>query len=414
MPTYDVVVIGAGLAGLSAGIGLAEAGATVFVAGKGMAATHWTHGGVDIGDVRRLSARKGHPYALLGDSLGPAIAAHLARLDAAGLPYRGSAEDAPRLVPTAIGGLRPAAILPDAQAPALEPWGGGERLLLLGIARFKDFWAPMAARNLSHQSWPDGPAEVRAAVAELPWVDRLHNLSAVDLARLFDDPQWRPRALAQLRAALPDGGWRIGLPAVLGLARHAEVLAEARDVLGASIFEMPSLPPSVPGIRLFEALRGRLLAAGGRFQFGFPVVEVERSADRIVAVHTEGASRTLRLAAAEFVLASGGIAGGGLRATADGRLVEQVFGLPVEAPAQDAWLVDDALAEQPLESAGVRVDTELRPAGVRNVRVIGSTLAGMRYLAERCGDGVALGSAQRAVQLLTARSARRSASRVAS
>lgn len=414
MPTYDAVVIGAGLAGLSAGIGLAEDGARVFVAGKGMAATHWTHGGVDVGDVERLSRRKGHPYALLANAVGPAVAAHLARLAAAGLPYRGSPDDTPRLVPTAVGGLRPAAILPEAQADGLQPWADGERLLVLGISRFKDFWAQMAARNLSRQRWPNGPAEVRWSVAELPWVDRLHNLSASDLARLFDDPAWRARALAQLRQALPDGAWRIGLPAVLGLAHHAEVLAEAREVLGAPIFEIPSLPPSVPGIRLFEALRERLLAAGGRFQFGFPVVDVERSGDRIVAVHTEGASRTLRLAASEFVLATGGIAGGGLRATADGLISERVFGLAVEAPPQAEWLVDDPLAEQPLESAGVRVDARLRPAGVRNVRVIGSMLAGMRYLAERCGDGVALASAQRTVQLLSASSARSSVRQVAS
>ncbi len=414
MPTYDAVVIGAGLAGLSAGIGLAEAGARVFVAGKGMGATHWAHGGVDVGDVEALSRRRGHPYARFGDAVGPALTAHLARLAAAGLPYRGSPGDTPRLVPTAVGGLRPAAILPEAQAAGLQPWAGGEGLLMLGIDRFKDVWAQMAARNLARQRWPDGPAEVRWAVAELPWVERLHNLTALELARLFDDPDWRARALAQVRAALPDGTWRIGLPAVLGLARHAEVFAEARETLGAPIFEIPSLPPSVPGIRLFEALRERLLAAGGRFQFGFGVVKVERSADHVVAVHTQGASRTLRLAASEFVLATGGIAGGGLRATADGMISERVFGLAVEAPPQAEWLVDDPLAEQPLESAGVRVDARLRPAGVRNVRVIGSMLAGQRYLSERCGDGVALASAQRAVQLLSARSAWSSVRNVAS
>ena len=39
---------------------------------------------------------------------------------------------------------------------------------------------------------------------------------------------------------------------------------------------MPSLPPSIPGLRLFDALRGTVLAAGGRLQVGFDVVEVER------------------------------------------------------------------------------------------------------------------------------------------
>ena len=48
MPTVDIVVIGAGLAGLSCAAELAERGARVFLAAKGMATTHWTHGGLDV------------------------------------------------------------------------------------------------------------------------------------------------------------------------------------------------------------------------------------------------------------------------------------------------------------------------------------------------------------------------------
>ena len=159
--------------------------------------------------------------------------------------------------------------------------------------------------------------------------------------------------------------------------------------------------PSVPGMRLFEALRQRFLASGGRLQWGFPVVDVERDGDRVTAIHTEAASRTLRLAASAFVLATGGIAGGGMRASPDGRLTERVFGLPVAAPPMDGWFADDPLAAQPIEAAGIEVDDELRPlGGPRNVHVIGSALAGMRYLDERCGDGVALASAHRAARVL--------------
>ena len=48
MAQADVVVIGAGLAGMAAAIALADAGATVEVVGRGHAATHWTAGGFDI------------------------------------------------------------------------------------------------------------------------------------------------------------------------------------------------------------------------------------------------------------------------------------------------------------------------------------------------------------------------------
>lgn len=414
MPRADVVVLGAGLAGLSCAAELAERGARVFLAAKGMATTHWTHGGLDVAapagaatsreGVALLAGIAGHPYAALAPSVDAAVEAHLARLAVAGLPYDGSL-DAP-LVPvsTAIGSLRPAAILPTGQSAALAPWGNDE-LLLVGFRGFRDAWPGYAARNLGAAAWPDGPSAVRGIEVELPGIARLRNLAAQNLARLFDVPDWRRGALDAIAAAVRSDGSkastvRIGLPAVLGLVRHAEVFAEAERRLGSPLIEIPSLPPSVPGMRLFDALRHRILDAGGRVQIGFDVVHVEREGARIAAVHTETPSRPLRIAADAFVLATGGLAGGGIRARADGSLVERVFGLPVAAPPIDAWFSDDPLRPHPLESAGIEVDAELRPDGLENVRVIGSALAGMRYLDQRCGDGVAVASAHRAASSL--------------
>ena len=419
MPSADAVVVGAGLAGLTAAIELAERGATVHLAAKGMAATHWAHGGLDIAalpgastsakGVAKLQGRRGHPYVLLHADVAPAVAAHLARLDAAGLAYRGGLEKPLRPFPTAIGGLRRAAIVPLGQAAALEPWAADEGLLLLGIDRFRDFWAPYAARNLARQAWTRGPARIESASVSLPGLEALHNLNSLVLARKFDDPSWRARALEALRAAVPaEGRWRIGLPAILGLAAHRHALAETAEALDRPVFEIPTLPPSIPGLRLFEALRARAVDIGVRLQIGFEVARVEREGDTISAVETRAAARPVRIRAREVVLATGGIGGGGLRGRRDGTLEEPILGLPVEAPARAAWLDGDLYGSGgvALEAAGIRVDDELRPVGddgtplLNNVRVVGSALAGMRYLAQRCGDGVALASAHRAARLV--------------
>jgi glycerol-3-phosphate dehydrogenase subunit B len=222
----------------------------------------------------------------------------------------------------------------------------------------------------------------------------------VTVGRLFDDPVWRGRALRAVADAMPAGRWRVGLPAVLGIDRHADALADAEAVLGARVLEIPSLPPSVPGLRLFDVLRRRILDAGGRIQIGFDVTDVERDADHVRAVHTEAASRTLRLAAGAFVLATGGIGGTGLRALRTGHIEERVFGLAVSAPPRANWFADDPIRPHPLEAAGIEVDDDLAPDGLRNVRVIGSALAGMHALDERCGDGVALASAHRVARSL--------------
>ena len=414
MPRADVVVIGAGLAGLSCAAELAERGARVFLAAKGMATTHWTHGGLDVAappgvtssrdGIRILAATDGHPYRSLGADADGAVTAHLARLATSGLEHAGSLDDPLVAIPTAIGALRPGAILPVAQSAALEPWASNG-LLLVGFARYRDAWATYAARNLRTASWPHGPTEIRAIEVELPGLDRLHNIAPQILARRFEVADWRARALSAIAAAVPAGAWRIGVPAVLGLDAHAEVHAAAERALGHRVFEMASLPPSVPGLRLYDALRRRILAGGGRIQIGFDVVEVERHGDRLIAIHTEAASRTLRIGGDAFVLATGGIAGAGIRAGHDGYLVERVFGLPVAAPPRERWFSDDPLQPHPLETAGIEVGDDLAPAGLRNVRVIGSGLPGMHYLDQRCGDGVALASAHRAASSLAGRKA---------
>ncbi|MGI8999209.1 MAG: FAD-binding protein, partial [Candidatus Limnocylindria bacterium] len=182
MPRADVVVIGAGLAGLSCAAELAARGAGVFLVAKGMATTHWTHGGLDVAapagartardGIRRLVEADGHPYALLAAASDAAVSGHLARMAAVGLDHAGSL-DAPLVgMPTPLGSLRPAAILPSAQAAALEPWAG-DGLLLVGFRRYRDAWASYAARNLHHAAWPGGPSEIRAIEVDLPALDRL-------------------------------------------------------------------------------------------------------------------------------------------------------------------------------------------------------------------------------------------------
>ena len=110
MPSADVVVVGAGLAGLTAGVALADAGARVEVVARGHAATHWSPGGIDCAalpgmdsvaaGVERLAAMPGHPYAILrGDvraaTLGNILATRIKARGAAGLVTDGALRDTP-------------------------------------------------------------------------------------------------------------------------------------------------------------------------------------------------------------------------------------------------------------------------------------------------------------------------------
>jgi glycerol-3-phosphate dehydrogenase subunit B len=427
MPHADVVVVGAGLSGLVAAARIAEAGATVTLVAKGHASTHWGSGGMDVaGPTGATTPAEGvahlagldHPYSFLAPDVAPSIAWLLERLDAGGLPYAGNLDTPIRRVPTAIGGTRRVAIVPAAQAAALRPWEPDEVLVVAGPAGFKDFWPAAIADSLGREAvWmgADHPARVTGVTVDLDGVADRSNLNALYLARRFDDPAQRAGDIARFAAAIKKaaGGrpGRVGVPAIMGLAQHAEAWAELKARLPLEPFEIPLVPPSIPGMRLWRVLREIIRAAGGRVQIGEAVARIHVEDGRVTAVEMEAAARSQVIRTGALVLATGGLAGGGLVATHDGRLVEPLLGLHVDAPEHEAWLVADALdpAGHPIEAAGIPTDGGLRPlaqdgrpAPLANVRVAGALLAGQRAIRERCGDGIAVASGWRAAHELTA------------
>ena len=429
MSNVDVVVVGAGLAGMTAGIALADAGARVEVVARGHAATHWTPGGFDCAappeattsaaGVDWLAAQPGHPYAFLADDVRPGLAFVRAVVAEAGLTYRGELGDLLRAIPTAIGGTRRVGMLPVGQGGALDAWLPGERLIVCGIDGFKDFWPSLIAPSLARwKVWKgagDGghPSRVEAVSVELSGQAGRRNINALELGRAFDDAAWRRDAFGRIARAVEASGrgpGRIALPAVLGIDDHEAVLADAAEILPYTSFEVPLVSPSLPGIRLYGALRTAFLRRGGRLSIGEPVIRIDTEGRRVTVVVLSAAIRERRLWADSVVIATGGIAGGGLIGLADGRLQEPILDLPVEAPPVDAWFTAHPLAGDghPLERAGLRTDARLRPVDSTgqvvfdNVAIAGSLLAGQRNVAERCGDGVAIASGWRAAATLGA------------
>ena len=177
MPGADVVVVGAGLSGLTAALAAADSGARVQVLARGNAGTHWGSGGIDIAapsgaatpraGLEALAAVPGHPYAALSGEVEPALNWIRGILAAEGLTFEGTLDSPLQPAPTSIGGTRPVAILPTAQAAGARPWVSGERLIVCGVAGFKDFWPdePVAPGGLGRRFAPGwrGRCERRAA-----------------------------------------------------------------------------------------------------------------------------------------------------------------------------------------------------------------------------------------------------------
>ena len=338
-----------------------------------------------------------HPYRTVGVE---AVREGLALFDeVAGEAYAGGGTDRNALVPTHYGNLKPTARYPRSVAPGLA--SREQRTTLVGFDRLTDFDAGLAADRLDDRL----PYEVWGTTVEAP-VDLPEPPETTDLARALDAEHERDGgrdAADRLREALSrhivvDGGTdrRVGLPAALGFTATAELRHALEQALEASVFEVPTGPPSVPGQRLERLLGDALDDAGVAVSTGHRVTDAETENAEIVALRASGPGGRRRLETAEVVLATGGLVGGGV--TGDRRQVrEPVFDCHVAHPEDRAdWSAEPPLGEQPFARFGVETDGELRPldAGGRpefdNLRAAGSVLGGYDFAAEKSGSGVSI------------------------
>jgi glycerol-3-phosphate dehydrogenase subunit B len=410
---FDAVVIGAGSAGLTAATRLAEGGARVCVLAKGIGSTHLAPGTVDVlgyapelveDPARALSelaaARPDHPYALMGvESVAPALrwfAERIAEGPQPGYRYVGDLEHN-HLLPTAVGVLRPSALVPETMAEG--DMRRREPVCIVGARVLRDFHAALCAANLEATG-----IAARAVDVDLE-LDRA-DANALGVARRFDDPDFRAAFAARLTPLL-HGDERVGLPAVLGLSDPHGAWADLQRRLGRGVFEIPTLPPSVPGMRAFEALRAALRAAGGRLVLGSEVLGAERDGERVRSVIANAAGHDVRYHANWFVLATGGFASGAIALGSDWVTRETVLGLPLRgAPAPgEPRFAAEYLAEQPMARVGVAVDGSLRAEGAENVLVAGAALPGAVPWREGSGEGIALASGYRAAEVALAEGA---------
>jgi glycerol-3-phosphate dehydrogenase subunit B len=417
-PAYDVLVIGAGLAGLAAATRLAEGGAKVMVLAKGVGATHLAPGTIDVlgyaggrdGIVERpgeaLGALDyGHPYARLGaDGVAAAIEWFKGQFDGGPLaPYRYRGDLGRNvLLPTTVGAAKPSAVVPETMAAG--DLRDDAAMLVVGFHVLRDFHAAYLADNVARFGVP-----ARAIVLDRR-VDGRPEANSLGLARALDDPRVRAEIAAEVGRGL-DGARppaRVGFPAGLGLEDPHGVWSDLQERLGRPVFEIPTLPPSVPGMRVHRTLRDRLRALGGRLIVNSEAVGPALSGDRVEKVVARAAGRMVEYRARWVVLATGGVASGGVELDSRWRARETVLGLPLaDAPEPDAPRFSSRyFDDHPLNALGVAVDDRLRPVEpgasrvCENVLVAGATLAGARPWREKSGDGISLATGHRAAEII--------------
>ncbi|NLT94314.1 MAG: anaerobic glycerol-3-phosphate dehydrogenase subunit B [Clostridia bacterium] len=411
---YDVVVIGAGLAGFSSALAAVELGKKVIVVAKGLGNLYSSSGYIDFLGyyptttswpvTNPLQALEGlvsenpeHPYAKVGkESIIRSVNAFLKASGEMGLSYAGSL-DSNLLMPTAAGALSPTSLYPGANGKDVKK---AREMVVVGIKELIDFYPLIVAQNLERQLGK----KVEALWVELG-LDLGRELNSYDLALTLEQEKNVIGLINKLKS------WGVKdklvlIPAVLGIKDWQQVINRLESQLECQVMEIPTLPPSVMGYRLAQSFMHYLKKKGVEFIIGHPVVHVDCRAGRCREIAIETAAHRLKKIAGEaFCLATGGILGEGLQVFPKG-IREVVFNLPVKTAETHSLEDFFSLEEQPLALAGVMtneflqpVDVETGEAALTNVFVAGATLAGYDPFLEKSGNGVALATGYRAGQL---------------
>ena len=423
---YDLIVIGMGLSGLMAAKTAAAAGRKVLILGKGMGsvclfsntidvlgqsptAIHPVRNSVGISNSaeiilgpnpvaeqqatisdgvkmtdalsRWIQDHPLHPYSKVGlKNLEEALSSFLSLFPP---PYSFQTIDNRNcLLPTGAGTLRPTFLIPVTMAAGISVEEG--RALIVGFKSFKDFYARYVADQL----------RCRAINLELPDLFSQEPTAAA-LARLMEMKSFRENIGREIKKQLRDE-IRIGLPAVLGTHDPAQIKDDLEAMLGAKVFEISILPPSIPGMRIFNCFKEWLIRKGVTFLLGYSVSRAVLRGKRCERIEVLHPPVTTSYSADRYILATGRFIGGGLKADNE-KVVEPIFNFPLSQPlSRKDWFKDSFLSflPHPIHGTGILTDAAFQPvdAGgdviLENVWAAGSILAHHYCIDEKSREGI--------------------------
>jgi len=414
---YDALIIGGGLAGLTCGIRCAAAGLRTAILSGGMNSLHFSSGSVDLAgyddegelvkkpfeQVKKICrARKDHPYAKAGlPAVKKAMEFFIETTSNAGLTLNHNG-DMNHFHITGLGTLKPAYLSQESVfgPRGLEIVNSGGKIAVMNFSGFRDYYPEQTVAYLKkNRIFAD--RDIVLGEISLPWYmntqKNMHEFRSTDLARIFETEKYLPRIAEEIRKGAGDAT-AVSLPAFLGIKNYRAIRKRLEELTGKFIYEIPTLPPSILGLRIDQALKDSFIGYGGEFIAGERAESGPVDSGLLEHINTRN-SGIEPVSAKYYVLATGSFFSGGLTSNSQ-RIMEPVFNFKVDADSKRSkwysWFFFDAKSH-PFLSYGVRTDKNFNPVNekgntVKNVFCAGAVLSGYDPVREGCGGGVAISS----------------------
>jgi glycerol-3-phosphate dehydrogenase subunit B len=172
------------------------------------------------------------------------------------------------------------------------------------------------------------------------------------------------------------------------------VKKDLEEIIGVELFEIPILPPSIPGMRIFRRFKEWLIQKGVTFLLGHSVLKADWNGKRCRSIKVSHPPLSQSYSADRFILATGRFIGGGLKADEE-KISEPLLNLPVLQPeSRDNWFSNSFFNDHPVHQAGILTDSSFQPIDERRERVLGnvwiagSILAGHNCIQEKSREGI--------------------------
>ncbi len=419
--TTDVVVVGSGLAGLTAALAAASTGKKVHVISEGMGCLAIGGGSIDVLGYNNIGQPlkspfdgfmyldENHPYSLVGrDCVEESLSRIIECAKSKGLELQFALDENgnPRnfQMPTIAGTLKPTYVFQGDIDPNLTQTA--KKILILGIQGFRDFKPKLIINQLRrYNSWQD--RDFSSLVLPPPFNEKGRSLNALDIAHVAD----REKGYKWMLDNLKDRGKGYDLaliPPMLGAKAFSPIRKDAREILGCPFLELLSVPPGVGALRLRHALMERLHELDVEFFENAQVLSAETKSDQCLSLQINAVGRIVNHVAKSFVIATGGILGGGVILEA-GSAREKIFNIKIPVPVNvDEWSEPEIFGTHLITRLGVKVDKNLNPVNENNIPILnnvffaGRTLGGYDYATEKSGFGVAAATGWKAGQMASA------------
>lgn len=387
----DVIILGAELDGLIAAMRLVESGYSVRIFSNGASSLSYTPDGIRVLGHTDLGTTITNPFSHISDLK----AAH---------PYQKIGKNQLKLAldwycdtheklhqKMVANGENQLAI--SAAGLASNIYAVGEHQATLGKIQEKNV---AVIKFVGHRDSPtdllaDGlrKQNIETTIVELKPPGLIFENAA--LARSFDAMDLNDAYFEDVRNVIPKNTEVVIFPAVLGLHKFQRTMSNAQRVIGLPCLEVPTLPPSIPGLRLENTIRAQLKNSGVTFQTGTYPTNCSIDTNKTVSL-LDDSGRCYQASVA--IISSGGVLMGGLEVDSHGIVHETAFGLDV---FQSQPLVADGVFESlnALHTAGVEIDSLLRPKTkgsyqYHNLFVTGRSLAHWDPGQESSADGVCI------------------------